>query len=474
MTNAFNSGQGESTVPRTTVKHLLTNARVHLNRSGFALADQVVVGGLNFLTMVLVGRIAGVHELGLFALGFTIVLVAVVLHESIVTTPATILVPKLDRDQRRLYFGSALVMQIALSAAVAAVLLAAAGASYLLQADASVSIGLAVLAAVIPCWCLREFARRLALAELNAKSVLALDSCIAVIAGFALGMLILTGQLAATSAFAVTGAAMALPTIGWLLVCRNKFLVQLSDFGPSLQRNWVAGKWILIGQSTTMATGEAMPWVLVATLGTEATGIFAACRAIFRVVNPVVVTVSNLLTPYAAHAFADGGRQSVNFVVKRTVVGLGLLMAAFFVFILLFGGHVLTLCFGPEYAAYHGVLTILAAAQMAMLLGMGPGRGLLVIGRPQLGVVAEALGCLVVVGASVPLIGVWNLHGAAASFLMGTALTSGLALYFYHWVCGSRGLDEQRHRDAATEEMPPLNGARVDAISAPACLEGIE
>jgi len=459
---------------------LTAKLRTHARRNGYALADQVIVGGMNFLTMILVGRIAGAHQLGLFALGFTIVLLVVALQESIITTPATIFGPRMSGHQRRRYFGVSLLLQAILSLIVGTTLFSAAGVVSFSLGDAEMTAGLAVLALVIPFWCLREFCRRLAFAQLNARSVLALDVTVAVVLATGLTALIATGRLTAATAFAATGVATCGGTLVWLARHRREFRIARSELLPALKRNWITGKWILMGQTTSIATGESLPWIIAGMLGTEATGAFAACRAIFRVINPVVVTVSNLLTPYAAHAYADGGQQQVDRVVRKAVLGLGALMAAFFLFLTAFGGHVLGILFGNAYADYRLVLTILAAGQFALLIRMGPARGLLVVDRPQLGVVAELLGSLIVLGAAVPLIVWWGLYGAAGSFLIGTSLATLLVFVFYRQVSivrraecrlGGEALARQkRARETAANELPAPRETGLPT----ACLEAVE
>jgi len=305
---------------------------------------------MNFLTMILVGRVAGAHQLGLFALGLSIVYLLLAVQESIITTPATIVSPRLSEDERRRYFGASLTLQAALSLIICAVLLLAACATWLVTNEAESAIGLAVLALAAPMWCLREFCRRLAFAQLNARSVLALDVCAALLLGGGLAGLIVTGHFTAATAFAAVGLATGVSAVCWLMLRRRHFELHVREIGSALRENLVVGKWILSGQATSIATAEAMPWIIAGMLGTEATGVFAACRSVFRVANPLVVTVSNLITPYAAHAYAAGGRPQVHAIVRSAMLGMGALMTAFLLVLAVIGGDLLGLLFQRQFA----------------------------------------------------------------------------------------------------------------------------
>ena len=450
--------------------NLVTKFRTHIDRGGCALIDQVLVGGMNFLTMILVGRIAGAHQLGLFALGFSIVLLIIAVQESLITTPATIIAPRLGSDQRREYFGHALLMQVALVIVASVALVSIALAVRLSGGTAEIVTGLFVLAGVVPFWCLREFARRLAFADLNARAVLLLDGSVAVLLMIGLAALTYTNQMSAATAWGTAGIATGVGSLGWLCACRRKFRIQWSALRNSLQRNWLTGKWMVVGQTAHIATGETLPWMIAGTLGTEATGILAACRTIFRLVNPLVVTVSNLLTPYAAHAFAAGGQTTINTIVRRTVFGLGTLMFVFVLFLSIFGGSLLALLFGDGYAQYHWLLVLLAVAQLVSLLHMGPGRALLVMDKPHYATTADVVECGIVVAISLPLIHWLQLYGAAASYLAGAIASTWLVFILYRSATSQLG--DQTGR--SNSHLPDLRRRGTTPDAAVVSMEGVE
>lgn len=73
---------------------LLTNGR-----ELYALLDQALVGGVNFLTFALLARALGVREFGVFALAWSAVLLAGNLQMSLIVSPMMSIGPKQDSQQ---------------------------------------------------------------------------------------------------------------------------------------------------------------------------------------------------------------------------------------------------------------------------------------------------------------------------------------------------------------------------------------
>src|SRR4029079_2691517 len=81
----------------------------------FALVDCVIVGGVNFLTYLLLGRIAGPKDLGKFALVMTVYYLLLAVQESLITMPFTVFGVRLKPVRRMQYSGAALYQSAAWS-----------------------------------------------------------------------------------------------------------------------------------------------------------------------------------------------------------------------------------------------------------------------------------------------------------------------------------------------------------------------
>src|SRR5437764_1423163 len=74
-----------------------------------AMVDQGVVSAARFGTNVVIGRVCGKEELGLYALGFSVLLLVVCAQEALVTTPYTVFGNRLAGTRRAARAGSALL-----------------------------------------------------------------------------------------------------------------------------------------------------------------------------------------------------------------------------------------------------------------------------------------------------------------------------------------------------------------------------
>src|SRR6266480_3797442 len=71
-----------------------------------ALIDCVIVGGVNFLTILLLGRIAGPEDLGKFALVMTVYYLLLAVQEALITMPYTVFGVRLKHVRQLQYSGA--------------------------------------------------------------------------------------------------------------------------------------------------------------------------------------------------------------------------------------------------------------------------------------------------------------------------------------------------------------------------------
>ena len=77
----------------------------------WALVDQIIVSGSNFLSNILLARILGIEEFGRYVLAWTIVLFVQGLQFSTVSSSMLSIGPKHDAEEARSYFGAIFIHQ---------------------------------------------------------------------------------------------------------------------------------------------------------------------------------------------------------------------------------------------------------------------------------------------------------------------------------------------------------------------------
>ncbi len=258
--------------------------------------DQAIVSG--GFTMVLIGRLFGPKEFGLYMLGFS-VLVLAPLQESLIALPYTVYVQRLLSEDRGVYLGSALFQVALLTSAVMLLLAIVCLLAISGIGPAGLAVVMSVLLVVMPVVLLREFARRLAFAHLQVKTALLLDILTVGLQLTGLITLAALHRLTAATAYAVLGAACAITVTLWLTLWRRRFHFERARFGADLKTNWLFGRWVAAAQMTSQISGAALQWLIALWLGAADTGVFAAAVTMVMLCNPLLLAVGNLLTPKA-------------------------------------------------------------------------------------------------------------------------------------------------------------------------------
>ena len=83
-----------------------------LHQGIISLADQAVASATNFLTGIIIARACSKEQLGLYMLGFSLILLMTDFQTSLITTPYMVYAPRLKGRAHALYTGSTLIHQL--------------------------------------------------------------------------------------------------------------------------------------------------------------------------------------------------------------------------------------------------------------------------------------------------------------------------------------------------------------------------
>jgi O-antigen/teichoic acid export membrane protein len=392
-----------------------------------ALVDQGVVSGTSFLTTVLVGRWAGLEELGVFALALVLLMLISGACESLLWTPYTVFSNRNRNDLRSQCARCALSLQIVAGGVAAGGLAVVAAVLSLGAGSAGLGGVVGVLAVAAPFYLLREFARRALLARLDVAGAIVLDVAIAAVQLGAVVVLHLEGRLAASTAFGAIALSSAVTGIGWIVLARCRPLVHRRRVAAGWRKHWRFGRWIFAGQWTDMFQRYALYWVVAALLGSAATGMFAACASVIAVLNPLVLGIGSVLVPYASRAFHTGGRPAIRRVVGRTTAVLAACAAVFCLPLVLFGSRVLEVVYRSDGSSGQGaVVAVLALGALVAACSFAADNGLWVLGRSDVNFKAGLAGLIVTGVATTALATAGGVVGAAIGSLIGVTMISAI------------------------------------------------
>jgi len=387
-----------------------------------SLVDQAISSGLSFLTTVLIGRFCGPGELGTYALGFSLVLMAYIVLNAVVAVPYAVYGNRLHGTPRAEFAGAVLVHNGLLSAAAALALLGGIVVISSGLGPPSLVPVLSVLVVTIPFILLREFARRFCFAHLRAGTALVLDLSVAVLQTGGLLLLVATGRLSAVTANILIGLVSAAAGLVWLTLVRRDFVVRWGQIVPVVRQSWTFGGWVFAsGFVSEAASNMLILWLLALIVDERAAGVFAATATIVRLCNPLVIGVGQLLTPWVARAYHDAGVRGAQRVVRKASLFLALEMGLFCVVLFFAGGLIMEVLYGSKYAGYEYLTIIMALSTTAAAVGMGPGAGLWTLERPDVTFKAHVLGFIAMCAVALSL--PWSVLGAVCSLLAGQVTT---------------------------------------------------
>ena len=229
-----------------------------------------------------------------------------------------------------------------------------------------------------------------------------------------------SGRLSLITIYAVMGVACGLACLVWYLAYPQRVLFVRDRFVADGRRNWEFGKWALRSYLVGSTNSQVMLWIVTAAVSTAATGVFGACSTLIGMTNPVLLGISNVLTPQAARAYATGGADDLRGLLTRNAAFLVLALGAFCLFMLLAGNWLAALVYGPDYAGTRWILFVLALGMLANSLSVVTGNGLWAIDQPRSNFVADVC-CLCVTLLAATLIIPFGTLGAALAIFAGSA-----------------------------------------------------
>ena len=394
-------------------------------KSYWSVADRLIVSGVNFITMVIVGRAAGLSDLGVFALAWTVLLGIVVVQESFIVSLFTVNDSRFkDVADRKRHAGAVVIQQMVLLVGATLVIALAAAIVDASGAQTTVRNAAWCLVLAAPAFAAREFARRFYLARLSLGRLIVLDGSAAALQLAALGTLWWSDAVSPASVLLAIAFASALPAIHWLYVNYREFSAPGAAYlRERVVRHWMFGRWVCAAQMGDLASSHGIAWLVAGLAGTAATGLFAACNSLLMVANPLIFGIGSVLLPRVAQAGSEAGAAEVRRIVLKGAIVITLVVGILCLTVAAFGQLLVGLLYslqGVEGIAL--VMLLLALANTAGAAGLAFDSGLMVIDRPEINAAASLAGLVATIGIGLAFIPEYLAAGAAGAVLVGAVL----------------------------------------------------
>ena len=401
-----------------------------LAQTAWIICDQGVVSLASFVSTVIVGRVCGREELGIYVLATTMFWLLAGIPNALTWTPFTSRAPRMSLQRRASYRGSITFHTLLLSLIIAVAFLFA---GLLPPAWFGQSRWFSTMClALVPFTAMmtfREHVRRLCLSQISAREILALDVPIAVAQLLLLLWLAHSGRLSANTALLAIAAA-CLICIAWLSAHRSEFQFRARRAAIHWSYNLQFGSWLLAHSIAWLLVDSLYRWIVGWGYGLDGLGQFSSAQAIVLVFNPLLLTATNFGRALSANRLASGGMQELRrFTIQATVL-LSLVAGIAFLALAAVGGPLVELIFGDQYTGLGGIVATLCLGMTVRTAGVPIDSSLVALRQGRVMFLSIVAQLAVVILAGIPIIAQYGAIGVGYTMALAYA-ASGITQW--HW-----------------------------------------
>lgn len=393
----------------------------------WGIADQGLMSGSNFVTMILLARGLSEEAFGVFTLAYSSIFVVQIFQTGLFTQPHNAFGPRHEGLAYVAYTTATAVSQLVFAAVCSLVVLGVAGVLW--GKGVTYAPLLFVLAPAIFCWQCREFGRRVLFTEDRLGAVFAIDLVGYGVQGLIIAGLWRAGALTATNAlFVVAATSFTASIIGYCLI--RKSLGREVEWA-SIRENWHFGKWLVGGELGRWLSDGAYLFLSAALLGSFAAGILRIAGIIFGPLRVIMFFLYTIIPIRLSRALAREGQDALHGRVKL-MHGLVIPVVGFYCGgVALFSKQILGVLFGDTYRAAAGVLVLYALSKFVGYSGQLVASVLKAEGRSRPIFVAQVSSGILILPLGWFLIRGLGVEGAVWSMTIAAFLVTGTLWYAF-------------------------------------------
>ena len=390
-------------------------------RGGLAVMDYGLISGSNFVSAVMLARWMSPESYGGYATGFSIYLLFLLLFQSIVLEPMSVLGCSTYSHCRRGYVQTVKWLCITGSVAVAGLLALAGVLAYSLGAGGGLPGGLLGLAVATPSLFYFWLTRRVFYLDLSSGSAAWGAVFYVVIAIGGLYVAKWHGLVSPFMAFALMGLASTATDFA-LAAKLNRSLPpnrHRPDHREVLRRHWEYGRWAICSAFGSWS-GTNVYYPLLSTFaGLAQAGEMKALINLTAPLSQTMASVSMLALPYAARK-GRGHATRVSRNLTFIFVGLG---AAYWAIVLPFQSQVFHFLYKGAYAAAVTFVPLYALMSILNSALNGPIVMLRGLNFPESVFVARVGGAVASMAIGIPATWAYGLYGATTGVILASLIT---------------------------------------------------
>lgn len=338
----------------------------HIN---WALLDQGLVSGTNFLTVILIARYFGVEEFGMFSIAWMIVLFMNGLQTALVVSPMMSIGPTIEKEQQSSYYGAIFLQQFLLAFFFSCSLFFGAKIGVILFPG----WGFGPLATVIPVvsffYLAQDFIRRyfFVLSKFKAVFINDLVSCLGrlVLLAVLFNSMSLTLEL---TFWVISGTTAIAWVVGFFGI--EKLGLSWTMFRKTTLRHWSMSKWLAPSVVVQWLAGNLFVIAAAAMLGASAAGALKAMQNLLGVFNVLFSALENIIPVRAAVIYCGRDKAALGgYLLKVATLG-GVITLGCMVVVIIFSEYWVELFYGEEYLQYENLLFGYGVVYLLTFIGL--------------------------------------------------------------------------------------------------------
>jgi O-antigen/teichoic acid export membrane protein len=404
----------DSMAPTKPQASLLSQLLPWAKKGGYALADQGLISGSNFLISVLLARWLTRDGYGAYAVAFGIFVLLTVLYQSLVLEPMSVFGGSNYRNNLREYLRVLIWLHFSLCAVLCGALGIWVGVAYKMDPHGALPLALAGVTIASPLVLIFGLARRAFYLELTPASAAlgALWYCAFAMVG--LWLAFHYGLLSAFSAFIAIGAAALATSLLLLRHLRANLRPRTGHiaFAEVCREHWRYGRWALIANVASWVPAYLFYPILSSFAGLVASGQLRALMNLAAPMQQAQTAMALLFLPYASRLRGEGGDRkaaSLNWrITLLAVTGATLYWAV----IIVFKTRVFHLLYSGKYMEVAGQVPFVAVGAILWAASFGPTVVLRALQSPKLVFVAYAIATVLSLVIGIPATYRYGLWGA--------------------------------------------------------------
>jgi O-antigen/teichoic acid export membrane protein len=402
--------------------------------TNWALADQAMVSGANFLTGVMLARGLGIAEFGRFSLAWLVVLFVQSIQDNSITIAMMSIGPKQEAEQRPRYYGGVFLQQVIFAVTSSILTWACLRYAGWIVSDQNIAPLAASLAATVLLCLTQDFLRRYFFVAQH-PAVSFTSDAVRYLGQLAVLFWVLFESKPPHSVSEALWIMAGASGAGALAVAW--FLERLEWAAAALRetalRNWYFSRWLIGAAIAYWMSGNLFVITAGAVLGVAAVGALKAAQSVMGITNILFLGLENVVPIRASRRYHAGGSSELLQYVTR-VARLGLLATA--IVGLIFASAPtfwFRLFYGEGFTRYSYLLRWYAALYLLIFLAGPLGAGLRAMERTSPIFLAYVVGAVFSLAAAYPLVRAFELVGVMVGLLFIQLLIVGvMAISFRH------------------------------------------